>query len=165
VKRGRAVAVVALALALAVVTAACERGLPPTLVVEDVVSDLARDGADPARAWTSLDPGDALRADGARDSLVMAPGATTTWRIAVPDAGALRFGVGVEGTGKRDDSRAGLRFTITIDGAPAFAREVNPATGRSDRVMVPPSKPVVRSQAARRFRVNRRVSSDRYKVG
>jgi arylsulfatase A-like enzyme len=131
VRCGRAVPV--LTLALAVVATACERGLPPTLVVEDVVADLARDGADRSRAWTSLDPGDALRADGARDSLVMPPGGTTTWRIAVPDAAALRFGVGVEGAGKRDDSRAGLRFTVAIDGASAFAREVNPATARADR--------------------------------
>ena len=101
-------------------------------MVEDVVAELAR--ARPADVvWATLDPGDALRADGARDSAVLAPGASTTWRIAVPAGAALRFGIGVEGDKQRDDTRAALRFTVALDGQPAFARDVNPAARRGDR--------------------------------
>jgi len=118
-----------------VLAGGCERGLPPTIVIEDVVADLAGDraavGAD--LAWGPLDPGDALRGDGARESLVMAPGRSATWRLAVPDYAALRFGVGVAGTKQRDDARAGLRFTVAVDGQPTFARDVNPSADRHDR--------------------------------
>ncbi len=111
----------------------CEHGLPPTLVVEDVVADLARERPAADFAWASLDPGDALRADGARESLVMAPGHSTTWRVAVPAGAALRFGIGVEGEKQRDDARGALRFTVALDGRPAFTRDVNPAARRGDR--------------------------------
>ena len=112
--------------------AGCERGLPPTLVVEEVVAELAR--ARPAGgAWATLDPGDALRADGARESLVLAPGSSTAWRVEVPAGAALRFGIGVEGDKQRDDTRAALRFTVAIDGRAAFTRDVNPAARRGDR--------------------------------
>jgi len=118
------------AVALAV---GCEHGLPPTLVVEDVVADLARERPGADAAWAALDPGDALRADGARESLVMAPDHSATWRVAIPAGAALRFGIGVEGEKQRDDTRAALRFTVTLDGRPAFTRDVNPAARRGDR--------------------------------
>jgi arylsulfatase A-like enzyme len=45
----------------------------------------------------------------------------------------LRFGIGVEGEKQRDDTRAALRFTVTLDGKAAFARDVNPAAERHER--------------------------------
>ncbi|HXJ33731.1 MAG TPA: sulfatase [Candidatus Eisenbacteria bacterium] len=112
---------------------ACHRDAPlgPTLTVEDVVQHLDADLGGGEREL--VDPGDALRGDGARTGLVLAPGAKTSVRVAVPERAALRFGVGVAGDKTRDDSRTGVRFTLTVDGTPLFTRTVNPAGDRRDR--------------------------------
>jgi arylsulfatase A-like enzyme len=130
VRAGRATrAAVALLLA-----AACGHGPPPELQVEDVVADLSA-GADdgPGVTRAPLDPGDALRGDGARTALVVVPGATITRRVAVPEGGALRFGFGVDGSGRREAARSAVRFTVAVDGEAVFGRDVNPAADRHDR--------------------------------
>jgi arylsulfatase A-like enzyme len=118
----------ALALALG-----CGRTAPfgPTLVVEDVVRHL--DDALGAAPPDTIDPGDALRGDGARAATVLAPGTTVRLSIAVPERAALRFGVAVAGDKTRDDSRSGLRFTVRVGDAVRFERTINPAADRHDR--------------------------------
>jgi hypothetical protein len=60
-----------------------ERGaVGPTLVVEDVLRQLDAD-VTPA-THELVDPGDALRGDGARTASVVAPGTTARLRITVP---------------------------------------------------------------------------------
>jgi arylsulfatase A-like enzyme len=114
-------------------TIACRRdaSLGPTLTIDDVVQHLDADLGGGEREL--VDPGDALRGDGARTGLVLAPGATVKVRVAVPERAALRFGVGVAGDKTRDDSRTGIRFTLAVDGGPVFTRTVNPAGHRRDR--------------------------------
>jgi arylsulfatase A-like enzyme len=128
----------ALLAAAAVAALGCGGGsrLPPTLVVEDVVRELGDVPFARADATVHPDrllPGDPLRADGGRASVVMPPGSRAAWRIAVEPRTALRFGVGVEGADGRDRSAAGFRFTIAVDGARAYTRVVNPAARRRDR--------------------------------
>ena len=122
--------------AAAVIAAGCGApAVPPDIVVEDVVEDLmlrAPDTATPVEL-ASLDPGEALRGDGARTSLLAAPGSSFVWRVAVPPDAALRFGLGVHGAKRRDDRHAGLVFTVTVDGEPLFARTVNPSAHRDHR--------------------------------
>jgi arylsulfatase A-like enzyme len=121
---------------VATMLAACDRGLGPTMIVEDVVEDLDRrrpDASDDGVRADVLTPGDALRGDGGRPSLVMAPGTAARFRLAVPERAVLRFAVGVQGDGRRDKTRSAIRFAVSVDGAPVFAREVNPAAARHDR--------------------------------
>jgi len=117
-----------------VLASACGRPLPQTLEIEDVVAELTP-GTDvgPDARWGRLDPGDALRADGARDSVIPTPGRAVTWQVVVPDDGALHVGFGVEGDGHRDDARSGLRFVVAVDGREVLARDVDPAERRRDR--------------------------------
>jgi arylsulfatase A-like enzyme len=123
-----------LAIAVLVLGVGCGGAPPPladTMVVEDVVRDLAGEVA--ALPRTLVDPGDALRGDGARTGMVMAPGNAARLRVAVPAHAALRFGIGVAGDKVRDRGRAGVRFAVAVDGAPRFTRIVNPARDRHDR--------------------------------
>src|SRR5262245_43590552 len=109
--------------------AGCDRPLGPTMVVEDVVVDVERrtpDTSDDGVQADVLTPGDALRADGGRPSLLMPAGTHARWRVTVPERATLRFAFGVQGDGKRDASRSAVRFTVSVDGAPAFTRDVNP---------------------------------------
>jgi arylsulfatase A-like enzyme len=125
----------AIAIAAALV-GACDRTLPPTVVAEEVVDDLDRrapDARDDAVRSDVLAPGDRLRGEGGRPSLVMPPGTAARWRLAVPERAMLRFGLGVQGDGRRDTARSAVRFTVSIDGTPVFTREVNPAAARHDR--------------------------------
>jgi arylsulfatase A-like enzyme len=101
------------------------------MTVEDVVADLGTAVADAPVAV--LDPGDPLRGDGARRSVVLAPGTRTTFAVGVPANAALRFGVGVDGDKTRDLSRTGLRFTLAVDGKERFRRTINPAGSHRDR--------------------------------
>jgi len=123
------------AAACAVLGIGCNRPLPPALTREDVVAELVRDLATPPAGarWGRLDPGDALRADGARQSLVVPPGGRVEWKVTVPEGGVLRAGMGVEGEKKSDDARAGLRFAIAVDGEPLHVQAINPAAARRDR--------------------------------
>ena len=105
--------------------------LGPTMLVEDVVRDL--DAQVPSLPRIVADPGEALLGDGARTAVVLAPGTATRIRVSVPERAAFRFAIGVAGDKVRDRGRAGLRFTVAVDGAPRFARVVNPARDRHDR--------------------------------
>lgn len=118
-----------------VLAVACDPVLPPQLELEDVAAELVRDRPDPGPdvRWGQLDPGEALRADGGRQSLIVPPGRPIVWRVTVPDGGVLRFGFGVEGDKQRDPSRAALRFAVSIDGKAVFGQDVNPAVDRRDR--------------------------------
>jgi arylsulfatase A-like enzyme len=121
---------------LAVMLAACDRALGPTMTVEDVVDDLERrrpDASDADVRSDVLTPGDALRGDGGRPSLLMPAGTTARLRLTIPERATLRFAVGVQGDGRRDKSRSAVRFTVSVDGAPVFTRDVNPAASRRDR--------------------------------
>src|SRR5439155_17452222 len=62
------------------------------------------------------------------------PPAALRFRAHVPADARLRFGIAVAGTGKRDASARGLRFTVDVDGREAYAATINPAARRQDRV-------------------------------
>jgi arylsulfatase A-like enzyme len=125
----------AIVLATALATA-CDRGLPRTIAVEDVVVDLDRrppDAHDAGVAPAVLAPGDPLRGDGARPGLAMPPGTAARWRVTLPAHPTLRFALGVVGDGRRDEARSAVRFTVAVDGHVVFTRDVNPAATRRDR--------------------------------
>ncbi len=116
--------------------------LPPEIVVEHVVADLSRslDGVtvvaqattDPVRAG-EIRPGHRLAGQGERPTLVAPPPARLRLTLAVPAGGALRFGVGVEGDGRRDPERSGVRFTVLVEGREVWRRTIDPAATRHDR--------------------------------
>jgi arylsulfatase A-like enzyme len=105
-------------------------GLAPRLTLEEVVADLS---ADAAVERERLQPGDPLRGDGPRASLIAPPPSHLAFRVDVPSDGGLRFSVGVEGSGRREPGRTGIRFSVRVDGREAWTRTVNPAATRHDR--------------------------------
>src|SRR5206468_10982811 len=75
-----------------------------------------------------------LASAGPRDALIAPPGSRLPLRLRVPPEAVLAFSVGVEGDGARDRHAAGVRFRVLVDGVERFARVVNPAARRADRV-------------------------------
>jgi len=105
-------------------------GLPEDLggleVLEQDVHDPVRPGA--------IEPADRLKQGGGqRPGLVTPPRSRVRWRVGVPAGAALRFAVGVQGDGRRDDSRSGIRFSLAVDGETRWTRALNPAGSRRDR--------------------------------
>ncbi len=135
-----------LACLLTVVTAclfACASpdGLPPQMAIETVVDELlpplpadavVEPSAEAARP-ASLAPGGALGGGGGRPSLVVTAPSRVRMRVAVPPDAGVRFGVGVEGSKRREADRSGVRFRLTVDGTEAFTDVLNPAARRRDR--------------------------------
>src|SRR5262249_21968730 len=98
----------------------------------------------------TITPGDPLSHTGAaRRSLVTPPGTRLEYRVHAPTNAVLRFAVAVEGTGRRDTSRAGIRFTLTVDGVERFSRRVNPAAVRGDRTWFDADTPLSADDATR----------------
>ncbi len=116
--------------------------LPPTIAIDDPIADLSRslDGAtvvasadgDPVRNG-EIRPGNRLAGEGERPSLIAPPPARVRFTLDVPPDGVLRFGVGVQGDGRHDRQRSGVRFRVTLDGREVWSRTVNPALTRQDR--------------------------------
>src|SRR5262249_26347686 len=116
--------------------------LPPTIVIDDAVAVLSRnlDGAtilagaasDPVRTG-EIRPGNRLAGQGERPSLIEPPPARVRFTLDVPEGGVLRFGVGVQGDGRHDRQRSGVRFVLSLDGREVWTRIVNPALTRHDR--------------------------------
>lgn len=108
------------------------RGLSDRVRVEQVVQGPTAGDVAGERRW--IRPSRSLRAEGgSRDAFVAAPPATLRWRVRPPAGAALRFAIGVEGSGKREDDAAGVRFVVAVDGRDVFSRTVNPARTRHDR--------------------------------
>ena len=110
--------------------------LPGRLPVDRVAADLAAALPESSSVRQApLAPRRGLLASaGPRDALIVAPGSRLPLRLRVPPAAILAFSVGVEGDGGKDRHAAGLRFQVLVDGAERFARVVNPAARRADRV-------------------------------
>ena len=116
--------------------------LPPTVVIDDLVSDLSQSlgsatvmggsPGDPVRAG-DIRPGDRLAGQGERPSLIVPPPARVRFTVDVPQGAVLRFAVGVQGDGRRDTQRSGVRFMLVVDGREVWTRTVNPAATRRDR--------------------------------
>jgi arylsulfatase A-like enzyme len=116
--------------------------LPPTVTIDDPVADLSRslDGAtvltgaatDPVRIG-EIRPGNRVAGQGERPGLIMPPPARVRFALDVPEGGVLRFGVGVQGDGRHDTQRSGVRFALSVDGREVWTRTVNPAATRRDR--------------------------------
>ena len=70
---------------------------------------------------------------GHRQAIVASPPSVLRFCTLVPVGSTLRFGIGVQGDGKRDPQAAGVRFGVSLDGRGVFARDVNPAANRHDR--------------------------------
>src|SRR5262249_19211371 len=122
--------------------ASLETPLEPTIVAEDVVTDLSRhlDPASVAEQTTSdavragvLDPGDPLAGHGARPGLITPPRPRLRFRLAPPPGAGLRFAVVVQGDGRRAPERSAVRFAVAADGREMWSRSVNPAARRDDR--------------------------------
>ncbi|HLY39532.1 MAG TPA: sulfatase [Candidatus Binatia bacterium] len=113
--------------------------LPPHLTLEEVVADLSGEAATAADlsggtvSRGPLQPGDPLRGDGARVSLLTPVPSRLGFRVDVPSGGALRFSIGVEGPGRRESGRSGILFSVRVDSREVWTRTVNPATSRHDR--------------------------------
>jgi arylsulfatase A-like enzyme len=120
-----------------------DRALPPRIVTEDVVADLAdtfdpsavvREAADGPVRRGGVQPSPYLEGEGPyRRAIVAPPPSEVRFEVRTPAGAALRFGVGVQGAGRRDRAAAGVRFTVTVGGRRAFSRIVNPAATRRDR--------------------------------
>ena len=139
----------ALAAALALAALAIWRGarsaekpLPPTIVAEEIVTELssgldpqaitAQAPGDPPRSAV-LRPGDPLKGQGGRPAIVTPPPSRLRYRVDVPPDGVLSFGVAVESDGQRDSGRSAVRFAVAADGRELWSRSVNPAATREDR--------------------------------
>jgi arylsulfatase A-like enzyme len=116
--------------------------LPDSIVVEDVVADFSHEldrsrvaqevAGDPVRAG-EIRPGNRLDREGERPTLITPPPARLRFPVEVPRGGVLRFGVGVQGDGRRDPERSAVRFTVEVDGRQVWTSSVNPALTRHDR--------------------------------
>ena len=107
--------------------------LPSQLHTEELVAELSP-APDMPVSLTRFHPGHELRADaGMREAMVTPSPSSLHYRLRVPPHAALRFGVGVQGDGRRDAKTADVRFRVTADGRELFARAVNPAARRRDR--------------------------------
>jgi arylsulfatase A-like enzyme len=132
-----------LALVVLATTTACQRdALPPRVTIEEVVAELAPPlvaGAtvsEPAPGAVRpgvLQPGDPLAGAGPRPSLVTPPTSVVRIPLDVPEGAALRFSAAVDGEKKRDETRGGVTFRVTVDGVERFAETINPAARRRDR--------------------------------
>jgi arylsulfatase A-like enzyme len=119
------------------------REVPERMRIEEVVWNLSAmfdRGAvveEDARAPVSvrrLGPGFEWRAGGGdRQAIAAPPPSAVRYRATVPAGAVLRFGVGVEGPGRRDDRARALRFSVAVDGEELFSRVLNPAATRDDR--------------------------------
>src|SRR5437870_4671218 len=110
--------------------------LPGRLPVDRVVAELAAALPESSSVRQApLAPRRGLLASaGPRDALIVAPGSRLPLRLRVRPEVVLAFSVGVEGDGREDRHAAGVRFRVLVDGVERFARVVNPAARRGDRV-------------------------------
>src|SRR5205809_412069 len=110
--------------------------LPGRLPVDRVLAELAAVLPDSSGVRQApLAPRRGLLASaGPRDALIAPPGSRLPLRLRVPPEAVLAFSVGVEGDGAKDRRAAGVRFRVLVDGVERFARVVNPAARRADRV-------------------------------
>jgi len=133
-RQGAAVtfALAAGAAALALAWAGSGR-LPRQLHIEELVAELSPTPDMPV-SLGKLHPGHELRADaGMREAIITPSPSSLHYRVHVPPHAALRFGVGVQGDGRRDTETADVRFRVTADGREIFSRAVNPTARRRDR--------------------------------
>ena len=103
---------------------ACQRNaLPPEISVERVVTDLAPPLAPgvavegPAAQEVQrvvMQPGEGAGAP--RDAVATPPGTALRFHVDVPPDGVLAFSTGVEGEKRRDTTRSGVEFRVTVDG-------------------------------------------------
>src|SRR5262245_22577816 len=118
-----------------------DAALPPAIVIDDSVAELTRSlggaavegGAADAVRVGEIRPGNRLAGQGERPSLIVPPPARVRFTLDVPQGGVLRFGVGVQGDGRHDRQRSGVRFALSVDGREVWSRTVNPARTRKDR--------------------------------
>jgi arylsulfatase A-like enzyme len=139
--RVRRVALAGVPVALLIAVAALwfpawQRRLPRELTVEEVVAQLPDTlegaGDTPIRRGP-IQPGDPLRGDGPRASIIAPPGARIRFPVSVPADAALRFSVGVEGGAEKTPRSSGVRFSVSVDGREAWARVIDPGATRHDR--------------------------------
>jgi len=98
--------------------------LPSHISTEELVQELAADAHD-----ASL-----VAVNGRYRPGVLAPvPGRLTYRVHVPDGGALRLGLGVIPEGRPAHETAGVRFAVRVDGKQLLARLVNPARHRDHR--------------------------------
>ena len=115
--------------------------LPPAIVIDDPVADLTRSLAGATVEASATDvvrvgeirPGNRLAGEGERPSLIVPPPARVRFALDVPQNGVLRFGVGVQGDGRHDRQRSGVRFALSVDGREVWSRTVNPARTQKER--------------------------------
>jgi arylsulfatase A-like enzyme len=82
----------------------------------------------------NLQPGGEWRVGGrGRQAIITPPPATVRYRMKAPVAASLRFGIGVEGRGRREPGARGVTFSVGIDGQRVFERALNPGATRHDR--------------------------------
>lgn len=145
--RGRRAALASVLVALLVTGAILwfrpwQRRLPPELTIEEVVAELPEtlEGAavveevhDAPVRRGFVQPGDPLRGDGPRPSVIAPPCSRIRLPVAVPSGGTLRFSVGVEGAQKGEPPPGAVRFSVRLDGEEAWEREIDPARRRDRR--------------------------------
>ncbi len=119
--------------------------LPADMRIEDLATDLSASFTPAAVVQESvtapvtlgtLTPGRRAMMDAHGDtrSVILAPPVSAVrFRAPVGPGSALHFGVGVNWDGQRDESAAGFKFAVTVDGRQAYRRELNPAARGRDR--------------------------------
>lgn len=117
--------------------AACQRdALPPELRIERVVTDLAPPLAPGAAVEgpaarevqrVVMQPGDRAGGGAPRDAVATPPGTALRFHVDVPPDGVLSFSAGVEGEKRRDTTRSGVEFRVSVDGRQAYRQVINPA--------------------------------------
>lgn len=117
--------------------------LPERTRVEEVLHDLSAtfsraavvsEASDGPVHLGGLQPGFRLAVNGRyRRAILAPPPSLLRFPVRVPRGAILRFGIGVEGSGKRDAAAAGIRFAVSLDHHEIFAQAVNPAATRHDR--------------------------------
>src|SRR5713101_6256298 len=100
-------------------------GFERTAVLEEAAGDPVRPGV--------IQPGEPLRGDGPRVSLVAPPRSRIHFALDVPRGAVLRFAVGVEGAKARRTGLSGVVFAVSVDGRRSYRRVVNPAAHRDQR--------------------------------
>jgi len=119
--------------------------LPETLALEDTIADLgtrvgpativAQAAGAPVRTAVIEPAKDHLAGGGPRRAVVAPPPSRLRFRVAVPDGGALRFGIGVEppADGERRPDTTAVEFTVRVDGRGVFTRALDPVARKGDR--------------------------------
>ena len=117
--------------------------LPPRIEIEEAVADVsatlersavAQENPQAPVRIGGLTPSEKSNLNGGYHRAIIAvPPSLLRFRLRVPARAFLRFSLAMDEEERRQPDAAGVRFTVHVDGRPAYARAINPAARRADR--------------------------------